>query len=78
MRGDMQKDKDKKMRIEQAAREARGVSGAPPPVPTESCHDIDVLVSEQGVVTFSWNTKEIQEVARLLGTPELDPPRWCG
>lgn len=73
----MQKDNHKKKRFEPVETAARGASDRPR-AHTDAGHEIDVLVSEQGVVTFSWNTKEIQEVARLLGTPELDPPRWCG
>ena len=78
MQGDMQKDRDKKTRIEPAAGEARSVSGAPALMPADPGSEIDVLVSEQGVVTFSWNTRDIQDLAGRLGTPDLDPPRWCG
>jgi hypothetical protein len=44
----------------------------------ESIEEFDVLISTEGTVTFSWNTRDIQNLARLLGTPEFDPPTWCG
>ena len=44
-------------------------------VPIEA---FDVLLSTDGTATFSWNTPDIQTLAKLLGEPEFDPPRWCG
>jgi hypothetical protein len=44
----------------------------------ESIEEFDVLISAEGTVIFSWNTSDIQDLARLLGIPEFDPPRWCG
>lgn len=40
--------------------------------------EFDVILSPDGVVMFSWNTPDIQSLAKLLGIPEFDPPRWCG
>jgi len=44
----------------------------------ESPEEFEVLVSAEGTLVFSWNSPDIQDLARLLGVPEFDPPRWCG
>ena len=45
----------------------------------EASHEeFDVLLLPEGTAIFSWNTSDIQDLARLLGVPEFDPPRWCG
>jgi len=40
--------------------------------------EIEVCLSSDGTVIFSWNTPDIQELAMRLGTPQFDEPRWCG
>jgi len=40
--------------------------------------EFDVLLLEGGSVIFSWNTPEIEELARLLGELEFAPSPWCG
>jgi hypothetical protein len=40
--------------------------------------EFEALLSPDGTVIFSWNTAGIQMLARALGIPEFDPPRWCG
>ena len=37
-----------------------------------------VLLSPDGTAVFSWNTPDIQRIARRLGIAEFDPPTWCG
>jgi len=44
----------------------------------EHADEFDVLLCSEGVAIFSWNTPDIQELARLLGIPQFDNPRWCG
>jgi hypothetical protein len=44
----------------------------------KSGDEFEVLLCPEGVAIFSWNTPDIQELARLLGSPQFDEPRWCG
>ena len=44
----------------------------------EPAEEFEVAISAEGTLIFSWNNPDIQDLARLLGIPEFDPPRWCG
>ena len=64
------------MRIEQEDKPSHPEFGPGPAV--ESAEEFEVVVSAEGTLIFSWNSPDIQDLARLLGVPEFDPPRWCG
>jgi hypothetical protein len=64
------------MRIEQEDRPSHPEFSPGPAV--ESAEEFEVVVSAEGTLIFSWNSPDIQDLARLLGVPEFDPPRWCG
>jgi hypothetical protein len=53
-------------------------AGGDPRFGKAPAEEFEALLSPDGTVIFSWNTPEIQRLAGLLGTPEFDPPRWCG